>query len=248
MVTDSPDGGLSNQKITNMSRQIEPLEHGKYYHIYNRGINGENLFREKANYLYFLKLYDKYIDPVAETYAWCLMPNHFHLLVRIKDEAEIGFISRLKHKPPTGLKAAVGVYATVSPTAVENPDGGLNTTNRKYNPSHQFSHLFNAYAQAYNKRYNRHGSLFENPFDRILVDNEKYYKNLVVYIHNNPSHHRFVEDSIEYPWTSYLTVKSTKPTKLKRSNVIRWFDDIENFESLHKKASDYEEISSYLIE
>jgi hypothetical protein len=237
-----------------MSRQIEPIEHGKYYHIYNRGINGENLFREKANYLYFLKLYDKYIEHVAETFAWCLMPNHFHLLVRIKDESEIGFIP-IKHKPPTGLKATVGVSGAadgvssmLAPAVVENPDGGLNTTNRKYNPSHQFSHLFNAYAQAYNKKYGRHGSLFENPFDRILVDNEKYYKNLVVYIHNNPSHHLFVEDSIEYPWTSYLTVKSAKPTKLMRSNVIRWFDDIENFESVHKKTSNYEEISSYLIE
>jgi putative transposase len=69
----------------------EPLLHGQYYHIYNCGINGEQLFRETTNYEHFLRLYDKYIDPVAETYAWCLMGNHFHLLVRVKDEKEIGF-------------------------------------------------------------------------------------------------------------------------------------------------------------
>ena len=63
----------------------EPLQYGQYYHIYNRGNNGETLFRERRNYVYFLNLYDKYIEPIAETYAYCLMGNHFHFLVRIKD-------------------------------------------------------------------------------------------------------------------------------------------------------------------
>ena len=63
----------------------EPLVYGQYYHIYNRGNSGETLFREPRNYPYFLKLYAQYIEPVAETYAYCLMSNHFHFLVRIKD-------------------------------------------------------------------------------------------------------------------------------------------------------------------
>jgi putative transposase len=62
------------------------LEHGKYYHIYNRGRRGENLFKEPGNYSFFLSKYDEYISPVADTYAWVLMPNHFHLLVRTCDE------------------------------------------------------------------------------------------------------------------------------------------------------------------
>ena len=61
------------------------LQPGEYYHIYNRGNNGETLFREQRNYPYFLKLYTKYIEPVAETYAYCLLKNHFHFLVRIKN-------------------------------------------------------------------------------------------------------------------------------------------------------------------
>lgn len=68
---------------------ILPLEYGKYYHIYNRGIDSDTLFKENKNYEYFLKLYGKYIDPIADTYAWCLMKNHFHLLVRIKDSEDI---------------------------------------------------------------------------------------------------------------------------------------------------------------
>ena len=68
---------------------IQPLENGKYYHIYNRGINSTMLFKENKNYQHFLNLYDIHIEPIAETYAWCLMKNHFHFLVRIKDLNEI---------------------------------------------------------------------------------------------------------------------------------------------------------------
>jgi REP element-mobilizing transposase RayT len=61
-----------------------PLQPGSYYHIYNRGNNRENLFLEKRNYHHFLKLYARYVTPVADTYAYCLPKNHFHVLVRIK--------------------------------------------------------------------------------------------------------------------------------------------------------------------
>jgi hypothetical protein len=62
------------------------LEYGAYYHIYNRGINGENVFREKRNYRFFLQRYAKYVEPVAFTYAYCLMKNHFHFLIRTKTQ------------------------------------------------------------------------------------------------------------------------------------------------------------------
>ena len=64
------------------------LQPGRYYHIYNRGNNRENLFLEERNYRHFLKLYARYVAPVADTYAYCLLKNHFHLLVRIKEIAE----------------------------------------------------------------------------------------------------------------------------------------------------------------
>ena len=67
-----------------MSQHI-PLTPGKYFHVYNRGNNGENIFLEKRNYTYFLKLYLKYIVPIADTFAYCLMPNHFHFLIQVHD-------------------------------------------------------------------------------------------------------------------------------------------------------------------
>ena len=66
-----------------------PLENGNYYHVYNRGNNSEDLFRENTNYLYFLELLKKYLLPVVDIYAYCLMSNHFHLLIRIKDDHDV---------------------------------------------------------------------------------------------------------------------------------------------------------------
>jgi REP element-mobilizing transposase RayT len=82
-----------------MSQYFEPLKYGKYYRIHNRTVGKENFFREIINYEPFLGLYDKYIEPLAETYVWCLTPNHFHLLVRIKEEEEIDYLSPKKLNP-----------------------------------------------------------------------------------------------------------------------------------------------------
>jgi putative transposase len=72
-----------------------PLQHDRYYHIYNRGNNRENLFLEERNYRHFLKLYARYVEPVADTYAYCLLKNHFHVLVRIKAVAEQDQIGKM---------------------------------------------------------------------------------------------------------------------------------------------------------
>ena len=66
-----------------------PLLYDTYYHIYNRGTNGENIFVQERNYEHFLKLYEKHILPVADTFAYCLLRNHFHISVRIKSKEEI---------------------------------------------------------------------------------------------------------------------------------------------------------------
>jgi REP element-mobilizing transposase RayT len=68
---------------------IQPITEGQYFHIYNRGVNGENIFKEKKNYYYFLKQYKFYCSDALETMAYCLLKNHFHLLVYIRENVEI---------------------------------------------------------------------------------------------------------------------------------------------------------------
>ena len=199
-------------------QHFEPLSPGNFYHIYNHGVGNRNLFQKPDNYEYFLDKYDEYISPVADTYAWVLMPNHFHLLIRVDDEAEV---------------------------VISTPDRVLNPV-RGNIPSQQFSKLFNSYAQAFNKRFGYRGALFERPFKRKLIDNETHFKNVVLYIHNNPAHHGFCSHPMEYPWSSYLTCVSIKPTKLRRDAVMGWFDGEANFRHLHNRIIDLENIEKWL--
>lgn len=61
------------------------FETGKYYHFYNRSNNEELLFKSEENYVYFLEKYRYYLGPLFSTLAYCLMPTHFHFLVKIKE-------------------------------------------------------------------------------------------------------------------------------------------------------------------
>jgi REP element-mobilizing transposase RayT len=203
-----------------MPQHHPPLEPGKYYHIFNHAIGRENLFREKTNYEYFLSLYDKYISPIAYSYAWVLMPNHFHLFVRMKDVADLpGF---------------------------ENLEGLIDKSRNLYNQA--FSNLFNAYTKAYNKKYQRMGSLFCKTFKRISVNDGIYLKTLVVYIHKNPVKHGFTDNYKDYAWSSYGAILSKKQTKLQRNKLLGWFDGKGNFLSLHNTDSGYNDISDLIIE
>ena len=58
---------------------------GRCYHLYNRGINGQDIFYRQDNYRYFLRLYRKHVTPVADTFAYCLLKNHFHFLIRARE-------------------------------------------------------------------------------------------------------------------------------------------------------------------
>jgi REP element-mobilizing transposase RayT len=66
-----------------------PLHCNEVYHIYNRGNNGGDMFIEERNYRYFLNLYIRHVHPVVETYAYCLLRNYFHLLIKVKSEDEV---------------------------------------------------------------------------------------------------------------------------------------------------------------
>ena len=67
----------------------EPFEPGRYYHVFNRGNNKENIFFEPANYDYFIQLMKKYFQDSYTIFAYCLLPNHFHFLLKINDNKNL---------------------------------------------------------------------------------------------------------------------------------------------------------------
>lgn len=58
---------------------------GNYYHVYNRAVAGQQLFYGDDNYLFFLQKFHKYLAEYVDVYSWCLLPNHFHFFVRVKE-------------------------------------------------------------------------------------------------------------------------------------------------------------------
>jgi len=171
------------------------LEAGCCYHIYNRGNNRENLFIQERNYAYFIKLWGKYISPVADTYAYCLLRNHFHVSVRVKKIQDL-----------SGLLV-----------------------------SQHFSNLFNAYARAVNLATERTGALFERPFERRLVGGDNYLARLIIYIHQNPQKHAFVQDFRDWPHSSYHELLATDATWLQRDEVLALFGGKKTFLELHQE-------------
>jgi len=60
---------------------------GEFYHIYNRGNNKEKIFFEGENYRFFPRKFTEYMPPNdVEIHSYCLMPNHYHFLIRLGDE------------------------------------------------------------------------------------------------------------------------------------------------------------------
>lgn len=197
-----------------------------FYHIYNRGINGETIFREKRNYAYFLTKYSRFVSPVVDTYAYCLLANHFHVLVKRKREQDIMDIQKEAIHNKTG-------HGATNPELVESK-----LKSPEWYISNSFAQLFKSYAQTINNTYGRTGGLFEEPFRRSEVVSEKYLTHLVIYIHCNPQKHSFVDDFKAYPHSSYNSLLSNEPTKLKREEVLDWFGSKENFVAFHEYEKD----------
>ena len=193
-----------------MSQPAILLESGMMYHIWTHANGQENLFRSGENYQYFLKKYFQYIGLVAETFAYCLMPNHLHLMIRIRKEAAL---LNLKKQDLQGFKNLGG------PVVV----------------SQQFSNLFNAYSKAYNKMYHRKGSLFVPNFKRKRISSESYFIALVVYIHRNPIHHRFADNIDDWPYSSWHEYIIEDGSRLNISEVISWFGNKETLIRDHRE-------------
>lgn len=153
-----------------------------YYHIYNRGIEGREIFRDERDYKVFLHFLKRYLTPPAtdlseikprykadifdqlHLIAYCLMPNHFHLLVKQFSKNAI-----------VSLMRALG----------------------------------NSYVYYFNKRDQRTGPLFEGRYKATIIETEPYLLHLTRYIHLNPlleDGPRTRTDLVrlvEYPYSSY---------------------------------------------
>ena len=184
---------------------------GGVYHVYNRGINKQNIFfdeKDYATFLFYIKLYlddpDKLkdLDPQKKKslvrrnfygninlLCYCLMPNHFHLLVKQEEERDLAEFMRC---------------------------------------------VLTNYSMYFNKKYNRLGPVFQGTYKAILVKDDAYLLHLSRYIHLNPVsiiYNEFVKGVTpaklaDYPYSSYADYLGNKNTTwVKPSSVLDYFKD-----------------------
>ncbi|MDQ7948891.1 MAG: hypothetical protein REI78_11345 [Pedobacter sp.] len=181
-----------------------------YYHLFNHAVGFDNLFRSHDNYLFFLARYEKYIYPVAKTFVYCLMPNHFHFLIQIRNEESIRQLAKVDQSVEFDFHRFMMQY---------------------------LSNFLNSYAKAFNKQHKRKGALFIDFTKRIEIKNETYFNRIIHYIHLNPVHHGFVASVNDWKYSSYHSIIDPQGAlKLEREAILEWFGGIAAFVEFHQTA------------
>lgn len=206
-----------------------PLTNEYYYHIFNRAVAKATIFIDGADYDRAMKLINYYHfnkqplpysqlikksfktqkkifdqlkeeqDELVEIISFCLMPNHFHFL--------------LKQIQENGITKFLGNYQ-------------------------------NSYAKYLNKRYERVGSVFQNPFKSVLVENDNQLLHLSRYIHLNPhtaSIAKRKDQLLNYPWSSLGEYRSEeKPGFCEPEIILDQFVDRKEYLKFILDRADYQ--------
>ena len=152
---------------------------GHIYHVYNQGNNKEKLFFEEENYLFFLRKMKSHLTPHVHILAWCLMPNHFHWLIKVKESNQLHNNKKTKKLNVTvqAINRAIGI-------------------------------LQSSYTRAINNKHNRSGSLFrahtkEKPLSSHPTKRDPYGVSCFFYLHQNPLRAGLVKHLEDWPYSSF---------------------------------------------
>jgi REP element-mobilizing transposase RayT len=186
----------------------QKMEEGQIYHVYNRSISNVELYYTDENCRYFLKKWNKYFDAYFDVYAYCLIPNHFHFLVKVKpiDDVVRAAIKRECTKAASNFLDGNILY----PTFLED----------------QFKRLFSGYAQALNRELNgRRGAVLEKRFKRVKIKTRERFLEMLFYIHHNPIHHGLFGDYDVWAFSSYQAYFSEKKSNIKKEVIYKMLND-----------------------
>ena len=182
------------------------------------------------NYFYFLAKWKEYLSSFLDVYSYCLLPNHFHFLVKVISSDNI---------PPSIVLIEKGDNIPLRDSISLDINSVI---------EEKFRRLFITYSQAINKERKRTGSLFQKRFKRILVTSDEYFIWLVHYIHHNPVHHGLTENCKYWKYSSYNAIIHKRRTGIKKKEVLDWFGSLSNFIEFHKKDINVNEVYPYGID
>ncbi|MFD2530880.1 transposase [Gracilimonas halophila] len=152
--------------------------------------------------------FGKHCTHIFETYAYCLMGNHFHMVVSVRDIEE---------------QEKLFIESDLRPKKLRSP-------------SKHLAHFFSSYTQSINKQENRTGSLFQKNFKRKEIDSEEYFRQMVVYSHINPIKHGFSKSLTDYPFSSYQIYLNSEETFIQRERTLELFGGRKKFITAHENV------------
>ncbi len=204
------------------------MEFNTIYHVFNHANGRENLFTGNHSYNLFLEKVEEYLLPVAEVYAYCLMPNHFHVLLRIRSEKEVADALVL-----WGDLKAVKRAKQARP----KPKPNKNIMTPKAFVSKSFSNCFNAYSRIYNLSNSRYGSMFIKNFKRKPVEDHAYFARVLFYIHHNPVKDKFTDKMEKWYWSSFNAYFRNRKSFISKGYPIKFFGNRKQLLEYHELLS-----------
>ena len=200
---------------------------GHLFHIFNQGNHRQKIFLKRENYIFFLQKIRIHVLPFADILAWCLMPNHFHLMV---------FVNHIEIEVSSEASPAVSPSATWSRAR----------TNRFMSFNQSLGIMLASYTRAINKQQNWTGSLFRCETKAVCVTDvtgispnwitgmgitqfivhtpEKEYPNVCFnYILKNPVKDGLVKRAEDWEFSSYSDLIGIRNGKLINRSRIQEF-------------------------
>ena len=187
------------------------FEKGYLYHIFNQGNNKQVIFYNRENYFFFLKKVNKYLLPYVDILAWCLMSNHFHLMVLVNENC----ISKTDLVSKRTLNQSIAILLRSYTRAInkqENRTGSLFREGTKADCINCFKGVKPSFINS-----------------NIIMDNhlsEKQYTQICFdYIHQNPVKARLVKNANGWEFSSAKDYAGLRNGKLVNKLVASKFVD-----------------------
>jgi putative transposase len=187
------------------------FELGHLYHIYSQGNNRRKIFYNRKNYLFFLKKLNTHILPYADIVAWCLMPNHFHLMVRvnkldIKDQE--GRVLK-----STTFNKSIGIMLASYTRAINK---------EKKMSGSLFRSKTKAECLSCNQGVSPSYIISEGITSFVNLDTKKQYPQVCFeYIHQNPVKARLVKDATDWEFSSAIDYAGLRNGKLANKKLAQ---------------------------
>ena len=188
-----------------------------FYHVISRVVDRRFAFgaEEKEKFRALMRLQEKFTG--CRVVSYCLMCNHFHLLLEVPPMADTGvseevLLKRLGAIYSEAFVAGVAKELADARTAVYVSETGLDEalaaihkrfTYRMQNLGEFMKGLLQRFTQWFNRAHSRSGRLWEDRFKSVIVEDGEAAKTISAYIDLNPVRAGMVKDPADYRWSSY---------------------------------------------